>query len=68
MTTRPDPLDDVLREAHRRGQVVLAHPTAGLVFVHAVIEPRVYVATKDRERVARLDQMKPARPAGGSRS
>ena len=64
MTTRPDPLDDVLREAHRRGQVVLMHPVAGPVLVTMAdgeIDPKALDALE------RVDQMKPARPAGESR-
>lgn len=68
MTTRPDPLDDILREAHRRGQVVLMHPTMGPVFVGALVEERVTMAPASLEAIDRLDQMTPVRPAKGTRS
>ena len=62
MTPRPDPLDDVLREAHRRGQVVLVHPVAGPVLVTLVDDK---IDPKALEVLERIDQMKPARQATG---
>lgn len=67
MIARPDPLDDILREAHRRGQLVVMHPIAGPVFVHAVIEPSVRLAIASREALERLDQMTPERAAAALR-
>jgi hypothetical protein len=60
---RPDPLDAVLREAHRRGQVVLYHPAAGLIVL-----PLDVLDAATQGALARLDQMTPWRPAGGGGS
>ena len=58
MTTEPhpDPLDAVLREAKRRGQMVLLHPIAGPVLVAAVVDADcTTVAPTSLEAIARLD-------------
>ena len=59
MTDHSDPLDDVLREAHRRGQVVLWHPLAGPVFVtatiateHTIVDPKALGAIERLDATA----------------
>ena len=54
MTTPPDRLDDVCREAHRRGQVVLMIPGAGPVLVTRKPGDSFEL---DEEQLAKIDRL-----------
>lgn len=53
----PDPFDEILREARRRGRVVVIHPESGPVFVSAEFA----LSPASLEALDRLDRISPRR-------